>query len=293
MEVTGQPSLEGQPPIETPSQVNSPVQVQGEPAPEPIAEPTTSQVPDDRGTVSRMQQEIAKYRKVFQGLNIDPESDFADQFIAGVIGKDEVARNLGVAPQPQAPALPVERPHERLAKIINKVRSEGATEEDFATGLSVMADVLQNIDQSQTQAQQASLLQQCETAVRNVISADTFHTSLPEEVRALEAELFLASTDYFLGTEARKTTNPQAFLTPQGYAMYANKNAERMDRYRQHLINHGKQLAMAALKQPNQQTVQPISPSTGGSPVMPAQPPITRNNMRKAAQNYLAQRGVV
>ena len=86
----------------------------------PISEPTTTpqdpsvpaepvEVQPDTGTVTRLQQELARQNRVLMSLGIDPASDVAEKFQRGIISRDQLLEEAGIrvpqqsfepAPQP-------------------------------------------------------------------------------------------------------------------------------------------------------------------------------------------------
>jgi hypothetical protein len=99
-----------------------------------------------------------------------------------------------------------------------------------------------------------------------------------------------------------------AFFTPQNYEFYGEKARQNMTKLIDHYVSVGYNKHVAEMN-PNPQPepgqpapvnyappvnrVQPISPSGGSGPGMPAGPRINLNNMKAAARNYEANQGGV
>jgi len=243
----------------------------------------------DPGKVTRLEQEVAKYSKVLQGLGIDPESDFADRFLSGVAGKEEVAAAMGMLPSEPIP--PKKDPAQTLRQMAQKIEHEGASEQDVRESLQIMADAIEEQNQIRQQAQVENTITACKNAVFNHIEGDELHQKLPDELKDIEKQLFLASTDQMVADAARGSRNPQSYLDPRVFAMYADRNAQRLVKLRDYWMSQGK--ATPQRVAPTQTPAQvPISPVTGGGPAPAPTPEINLGNMRRAAAAYMRQRGL-
>lgn len=277
-----------QAPAGEPSDVNDQVDAGHEGSTQEPAAPTEPRPePVETGKVTRLEQEVAKYSKVLQGLGIDPESDFAERFISGVTDKYEIAKALGFTPQaPVTPPAPT--PVETLRKLVEKIDREGATEGDIKESLQIMADVIEEQNVTRQQSQVEATINACKNAVFEYIGQDAMHQALPEELQRIENQLFLSSTDQLVAEAAAKSSNQNAYLDPRVYRHYAERNASRLEQLRNYWIEHGKSLATPKAAPARVPT--PISPNSGDGPAAPSEVPITLANMRQAAAAYAAQR---
>ena len=114
------------------------------------------------------------------------------------------------------------------------------------------------------------------------------HADLPDNVKEIESQVFLSSTDNLLATE---TKGDPRYLTAPNYGFYAGKNLERLNTLRNHWIDYGKQLQKGTITP--KPSVNPISPTVGSAPITPPETPTTIDNMAERAKAYTEQHGVV
>ena len=247
----------------------------------------------DTAKAARLEQEVAKYAKVMKGLGIDPDSDFADQFNQGLVSHEElVAKISGDAPRREEPKAPPirETPAQKLAKIIARVESEGASEDDFKEAVSTFRDYIEGQEQQTTMTNRQLLAQACEKTAVDFLLDDPIHKEMPNELKPIEERLFLSSTDALVGAQARKSANPERYLDPRQYQFYAEQNGKDLNQLRDYYEKRGFDKGVAAA-QGRRPIVQPISPSQGGQPVVVPQGRIDIKNMSAVAKQYLSQAG--
>lgn len=249
---------------------------------QPAVEPTQAKA--DNGKATRLEQEIASYKRVMEVMGIDPDSDVAQRVMSGVVSKEDLMRQIG-AQQPAQQPQEAPGARERLRQLVDRVNSDEPTQDDFKESLRIIADLVEEGSRTAEQQKAQTTLQSCAQAVTDVLRQDPVHTQMPEQLRTAEEQMFLAATDFLVGAEARKTGNPQAFLNPRVYGFYASKAAEQLGGLREYYMSQGRQATRTA---PKPTSVNPIPPSTGGQPVQGPPPElITVKNMRQAAAQYL------
>jgi len=290
MSDTGLPDVGGpQTPTEPTNQVAYTAPAAGPEPAKGTANPV--QEPADAGKVTRLEQELAKYSKVMTGLGIDPESDFADRFLKGIAGKEEIAAALGLPVQTPTIPDPPKTADQRLRELVTKIEQEGASESDIKQSMQIMAEVIeaQNILQQQQRTQ--AVIDQCKQAVFETIGMDARHKTLPPELQEIEKQLFLSSTDAMVADAASRSTNPNSYLDPRVFKYYAEQNAAQFNKLRE----HWKASAPTAAPHPHPANgiPSPLPPTTGVAPSEPAQPMVNIHNLKAVAQQYVANRRTV
>jgi len=212
----------------------------------------------DKGTLTRIQQQNAQLRKALVNLGMDPDSDDVNNL-----------SSLRRTPQPTESAKTPTDPRQRLSKTIDKVQEQkGVTLEDFLSVANAMYSTIENLDQRESMKDEQSNVRECLQTVNGVLAGDPVHSKLPENIRAIEAELFVAGTDYSLMNEAKsRGIDMRPLMTPQNYQGQARKMAERLNALRNYYISVG-----AKPKAPNPNIPNPIGNSTGSSPAVPHAP---------------------
>lgn len=248
--------------------------------------------PDKDGKVTRLEQDLASQKKAFLSLGIDPESDAIEKFNAGLISREQL---LDIVQQPAPKEAPQEvSAFEKLAQhrtnIQEKIsKGEEIMQQDYLRGLDIMADLASENLKVTQQANIDNLIGQCKNAAEAVIDTDELHTALPENIREIEAQMFLSSTDSLLG---EKTNGDQRYWTPQAYTFYAKENMESFNTLRNAWIDYGRNLEKPK-PPPTVPTVNPISSEAGGSPMAQPKEMIKLDNMAEAARNYQKQRAII
>jgi hypothetical protein len=247
----------------------------------------------ENGKVTRLEQEVAKYAKVLNGLGINPDSDFADRFNAGLVTKSDVARQLGVEPQPvgQPVAAPAQSLsyEDQMSELITKVNADGATAEDFGKSLELMNNYMKEVKGQEQANSQQQLFNQCVAATQEVLDEDANYAKMPDEIKQIESQMFVASTDHLLAQQAQKTKNPESYITPDAYRFYAKQNQENMTKLRDYWRAEGKAAGdgnPAPLLPGQTAPVNPLSPNAGGPPVNQPRERVTLKNMDRLAQAY-------
>ena len=286
------------PPAPTPDELNSILEAASEGKPNPVAEPTED-VSTDAGQVNRIRQQMEKSNKLLAGLGIDPSSDIADKYTAGIYSKEDLLELMGIhSGQPQVPtaqpkSVPFAGPANTLQEVIDRVNREGASEKDFVEALSAVQSAL-TASQQEAQANDLSnTLNQCASSTKRVIQSHERHTALPADLQAVEEQLFLAATDNLVLREAQNSPNPNAFLSPNSYGYYANRFNNQYQKLVNHYINVGRQMQKQGMAPVHGSGVNPVSPSLGSGPSEPASVPINRDNWKEAARAYMNRQGVV
>lgn len=243
--------------------------------------------PPDTGTAARMSQELAMQKKAFRNLGIDPDSDLFEKYADGLITVEQL---LGRQPTQQATSA-LERFEQLQEKLKHKAEQTGFDTDDFLSAMDLMKEIAQENRQSQQQRDEFENMQNCDTAVRSVLATDETYSGVPEDIKEIETEFFLSSTDRTLSQDANATGRPAQYFTPRTYGQYAQKNLGRLARWRDFYIEVGKKMATANMA-PRKPAVNPISPNIGGAPVMPAEPTLTLDNVRQGAELYKQQQGI-
>ncbi len=262
------------------------------------ADDTTKPDDDDSGTVSRIKQQLADNNRLLAALNIDPESDLAERYSSGLVSKEELLLRVNPQPQPQsviepqatvAPRQKLDNLKQRLSQSVKD--GKGIQETDILEVLGVVSDITEETDQLRQQTDTEKHFNECRNATLAVIERDELHKALPENIKVIESQVFLSSTDNLLATESGG--NPKSF-TIKNYDFYATKNLkERISAYRNHWIGVGKQLQQQATTKGSQTQVNPISPTVGSAPVTPVETPTTLSNMEERARKYVEDLGTV
>lgn len=250
----------------------------------------------DTGADKRAAQELAKKNKLLEAIGIDPDSEIADMYQAGVISKEELAQHMQGFGQQQQQAWPQQQmteqqKQETISDVLGRIKTQGATEEDVVKALEMVQQEISTTQQEKQTEQLNQTINQCIQATTGVLRSDEYHGQLPEELQSLEQQMFLASTDNYVLQEAQKTGNPQRYMNPNTYQYYASKNAERFGKLRDHYIELGKKLQREAMKprSHNQQNVNPVPPGSGQAPANPPRQQITVDNLNESAAKYIKQ----
>lgn len=270
----------------TPESGGTPTATDLAPAPTEPVQTGESQV--DEATVTRMQQQIAKNERLLSSLGIDPSSDVADRLEAGLVTPDDLLTRY--RPEPAAPTQPVEQPtgSNEVRDLIKKIQNDGADQDDLVKTLELVDNMSQQNQHAAEQARVQQTIAQCKDSVNTVLSKDEQHATMPEDLRAAEEQMFLASTDAHVMNEARNAPNPASYMSPNVYSFFAQKNAETLNQLRDHWINVGRQQATGVPQSP----VTPVSPNDGGSPNTPPPMHPNQDNWREMGKAYLNARGI-
>ena len=126
----------------------------------------------------------------------------------------------------------------------------------------------------------------CARTVQQRLKEDDLHKHLPPELQEIEDQLFLSSTDNMVMQEAKRSNNPSAYLNTDMYDFMADKNAERLQKIRDHYIELGRQNARNGVPAGN---INPIAPSVGGSPSGPSPVTSNKSNWKEMARQLGAQ----
>ena len=253
--------------------------------------------PDDSGIADRVKQQLAQSNQLLSALNIDPESDLAERYASGLVSKEELLLRVNPQPtqsvaEPQVPVAPRQKLDNLKQRLAQSVKdNKGILETDILDVLDVMSGITEENDQLLQQTSMEKHFNECRNATLAVIEKDDLHNELPENIKAIESQVFLSSTDNLLATESGG--NPKS-LTVKNYGFYADKNLkERISTYRNHWIEYGKQLQQQATTKGSQPQVNPISPAIGSAPVTPAETPTTIKNVSDRAKAYVENWGAV
>jgi len=254
--------------------------------------------PDDTGKISRLEQRLAQNNKILTSLGIDPESDIAERYQRGLVSKEELLMRAGIqAPQPQMdrqaarPVSAMDKLYHLKQRVGQSVKdNKGILEADILEFMDVASDLAGENVQLQQQGEMAKNLNDCRSATLSVIEKDNVHTELPDNIKEIESELFLSSTDYLLSVNAGGNIK---YYTPSNYQFYAGKNLQRLNNYRNYLIDLGRKTPLPPPPKPNTARVNPISSSTGSAPITPPETLTTIHNMGERARAYVENFGVV
>jgi len=274
----------------------------------PIMTPTPDVAPDtapatpedlsaDNGAVTRLQQQVAANNSVMNALGIDPDSDIAEKFKAGIYSRQDLLEMVGIQSKPPV-APPTTQPavyqtQDQLQTIIDRVKTEGAGEQDFVEAMTAIQNTIQQANQAAQANTMNNTLSQCANTTKAVIASQDSHTTLPQDLKAIEEQLFLAGTDNLVLREANGSQNPDAFLTPNSYGYYANKFNSGYQKLVNHYINVGRDMQKKGIAPVHQNGINPVSPQLGSGPVTPAAPVVNRTNWQQAAKNYMSRQSQV
>ncbi|MHC4489124.1 MAG: hypothetical protein ACYSW7_08115 [Planctomycetota bacterium] len=296
-----------QPNADAPSQNDAPTQLVTDlqdkygPAPssgEPSStEPTTpadntgqpqdgTQKPDDSGAKTRMGQENAALRGALHSLGIDPDGEKIRQYNADLITKEELLGTTQSPHQPQENLTAIDKLN-KLKVSVNKTIEDGQAPSalDFQKTLDLVTEVFQESAQATERAEMDAVLGQCQIATEAVIGADELHKSSPENIQAIEKQVFVGSTDCYM---ADQTGRDPRYVNPKSYDFYARQNMKNFADLRNHWINHGRELEKKGVEPPPPAPgVNPISTDVGGGPMSPPKVMIKMGeNMAQAARDY-------
>jgi hypothetical protein len=244
----------------------------------------------DPGVVTRLEQANAKQAKALLALGVNPESTALDQYEKGLLSAEDLRRLTTPVQMPtrgveQTP--PQKTPAQVLRETVAKVRqNKDATLEDFETLVDCTAQYIEQNESTREQSLMAQQAQNCQQAVYNVFdSGDNPITD--NEVKMTEREMFFAATDLAVSTDARKTQNPYAMMTPETYQFYANREAERLGKVKEAYIELGRKLEREGIPPaPAKQIPTPAAPGQG-APVRAPKVKINVDNMQKAREAYM------
>lgn len=267
----------------------------GQSADDKVTKPDDS---DDSGAVDRLKQQLAQSNQLLAALNIDPESDLAERYTKGVVSKEELLLRVNPQPQPivtepsQTPVSARQRLENLKRKVTQSVEAgKGVLETDIVEVLDVVSGITDENDHFREQTDMERHFAACRDATLAVIDKDELHNTLPEDIKEIESQVFLSSTDNLLSTQSGG--NPKS-LTVKNYDYYAYKNLnERISAYRNYWIDQGKKLQQQATTKTSTPQVNPISPTTGSAPVVPVETPTTIENTEERARQYVENWGAV
>ena len=250
--------------------------------------------PDDDGKLSRLEQMLAQNNQLLTALGIDSESDIAERFQKGLVSKEELLLRAGVQvpaktePTATEPVSAVDRFNQLQQRLKQSVsENKGITETDILAVMDATSGLAKESAKAQENVDMERRFNDCRSATLAVIDKDAMHVDLPDNIKEIESQVFLSSTDNLLATE---TKGDPRYLTAQNYSFYADKNLERLNTLRNHWIEYGRN-AKPAPPVPNQ--VNPISPTVGSAPITPPETPTTLENMNERAKAYIQLHGVV
>jgi hypothetical protein len=254
----------------------------------------------DSGAVTRLEQRLAQQNQMLAGLGIDPESDIAERFQRGLVSKEELLMQVGARPtapaQPTLPATeqkmsPMDRHRQLKQRVAKQVQEgKGILENDILEALDVMEDIAAENIEVRQEANMEQTFSKCRNATLDVIGKDELHTKAPDNIKAIEQQVFLSSTDNLLATESK---GDPRYITPDNYTFYGEKNLKRFEALRNHWIEHGRSLGSAPPAPKPGADVNPISPTTGSAPITPPETPTTLENFQDRARAYAEQHGQV
>ena len=211
--------------------------------------------PDINANIGR---KAKAYADALKAIGIDPESDMVDHIAAGIITKEDLIRQA--SPQAQ-PTQELSR-KERVARIVEKAKTEGLTAEDVAVLGSAFIELETEKEHAYqtTQAQQA--LAQCQGVCANVIESDPMFGNAPENIQQLAKEVFFASTDAYVANRVPQGQDASKFLNARTYAYYAKENLPRFKELLGWMAAKNTETAPAA------PAIKPAGAADGGSVVV-------------------------
>ena len=271
-----------------PTSVSAGGQPTGEPQAAPAGEPN-----EEVQKISRLETELDRYKKFAQTLNIAPDSDLIDQVASGVITPEQALERTGVTKPPQPAAQP-STAQDRIGQILAKKASNQRVNEDDIFDLAeAVREGIGEIRQGYETSSQQQLIEKCAAVTTQVLGNDALYKETPDNIKQLETDVFLASTDYQVGAEISKLPEQQqrGYYTPQTYNYYAKKNLEDgYGKLREHWINHGRELERGG-NPPSNPVVNPISTNTGSAPVTAPTERPTIDNLDARAAAYIQNQG--
>jgi hypothetical protein len=251
------------------------------------------QQPDD-GKAERLEQRLAETNKMLTRLGFDPESDIAERFNAGLISKEEILMQAGVTPTAPPPKEQPSSASDKLAQLKSRVGQsvkdgKGILEGDILELLDVTTDLVAESNELQNQNSLERQFAECRDATLNVIGKDPKHTEAPDNIKDIESQMFLSSTDNLVAITGRG--DPKS-ITGKNYSFYAGKNLDKLNELRNYWMEQGRKTAPQP-PVPPANPVNPISPSEGGGPITPPETPTTIDNIEERAQAYIESFGQV
>ena len=270
------------------------------------SEPTVPVVidPIDVGKTTRLEQRLASQRSLLNELGVDPDSEIVQRFNNGTATRRELLTAAGIIPgQGSEPSIaPVAQPSgpvdiiDRIKTLQQRASTDGASSEDFAELASLMGEAISSVRQEKTHEHHITNLQQCTSVVEKTILQDPMFNALPEDIKAIEGQIFLASADNMLLRDAQKSKDPASCINPGAYQHYSNKMLSNLQTLRDYYVKVGME-RQRTLQNPapgggNQISV-PLSSGSGGSPMPRPVPKITASNYKQAALNYVQSMGNV
>jgi hypothetical protein len=256
---------------------------------ETTGQPEGAAQPDDSGKLSRLEQQLAQQNKLLSSIGIDPESDIAEKVAAGVLSPDDILRGRQEpTPQPTVADTFGQLEQEIQAKVES---GQEVTQTDFLKFMRATKELAAQSARTQEQRQMEALVNDCESAMVGVLGTDEAHSNAPENIRKIEQEMFLSSTDVKLGQDARTFGNNPNFFKPQTFTHYAQKNLPSLQEYRNYWIEQGKKMQMNALNP--KPTPNPVSSATGSGSIPAPQAQVNLDNLAATMRNYMKNQGAV
>jgi len=268
------------------------------------AEVSDSSTPVDKGTETRLQQDLANQRKTLAALGIDPDGQTADMLRSGMLSREDVLRMITPQqqqqPQQQQPTEPAS-PDKTLETAISRIKqraesnAETISADDYRKDMAAVLDVvnlLQQRDNTLVSKLEQSEIEQAQNrniaASKSVYTRDDEFKNLPAEVQNAAGDLILGAADVIVGQLAREVGMQRAF-TAQGYQVATEKS---LDKFRAVVKAAYEAGANSVKKQiePQGDQINPLPAGTGSGTAPPRRERITDDNLEAARNRYLAGR---
>ncbi len=295
------------PDVETPSAApvvplpaTTPAATPGSEAGQPAGQPGQDTAPEDKGTIARLQQDMAVKDNLLRMLNIDPNGNVAEKIEAGLLTQQDL---VDIAYKPVTPttepASPKVSPEQTLSNLQTRISQRGDDapvsaemyKQDVQDLMKVVVDLADTnkslIDKSNSN-DLTNLQTQNLSAVDAVFNASEILTGLPDTEKAIAKEALISMTDYSVVGMSQDPQVGQKAYTPQGYNFAAKQALPKvLALLKGASIKGGQQAVLNIANNPSQVTT--MQPSPQGSPVVTPPVPMTLENLGKNTDAFIKQ----
>lgn len=229
----------------------------------------------------RISQDNANLRALALKMGIEPDSDTAEQLVAGLVTYEDIQRARQPATTteaqpstPTAPEIPLGQKIDNLRSVLSKpIPPEGLSADEVVSRQNALLDVvagqakqIENVTKSQEQKDQQDEAGRMVAATNDVFEKEVLSglgIEIPEEVRQIAASAFLGATD-IENINLGNTVGVERANTPDGYRHSATQIAPQFKQLIQALVQVG--------RNPNP------NPNPNPRPTVPTPVPGTRIN---------------
>ncbi len=292
-----------QPAVQTPSAdtvvppATTPAATPGPEAGQPAGQPGQDTVPEDTGTIARLQQDNAQKDGMLRAIGIDPDGEDAEKLAAGLLTRqdliDKVYKPVTSTVEPASPEVSPEQTLSNLQARISQRGDAAVSAEDYKKDvqdlMKVVVDVTNTnkslIDKSNSN-DLTNLQNQNLSAVDAIFNESEVLMGLPDTEKAIAKEALISMTDYSVVGLAQDPQVGQRAYTPQGYKFAAKQALPKvLALLKGASIKGGEQAVSNIANNPNQVTA--MQPSLQGAPVVPSAVPMTLDNLTKNTDLFL------